>query len=175
MKTLKLILLFVYIITLTACSSNNNDDDGNTPNSEYYISFEVNDKKVEYTTVISAYKYDDLANGLYGVGVSGADSNNALLIYLYDTAQISTGNYTGEIIPNKYISKAIVSYGTQTEGFTSAAPNISSVAYANVSVTEINETYIAGVFNAALVSNSDYSTITHTIKNGKFKIKFLTQ
>ena len=165
-----LFLFFVFI--LIGCS---NDNDSDLPKSDYYISFDVNNKNVEYTSVISASRYDNLANGIFGVGLSGADSNNALLIYLYDTASISIGNYTGDIIPNKYIIKAMISFGTQTEGFTSAATNISNVAKANVTVTAITDTYIEGTFSGTLVSNSDYNTITHTIKNGEFKLKFLKQ
>ncbi|MBP0904090.1 hypothetical protein ACFSKN_08600 [Mariniflexile gromovii] len=175
MKNIKLQLFLIFNIILASCSSDGNDNDNELHNGEYYISYEINDNKIEYTTSISAYNYDSPSIGLYGVGMSGAYSNNALLIYLYDTAKISTGNYTGELIPGKYVSGAIISHGTSSEGYTSAAPNISSVAYANVNVTEINETYIAGNFNAALVSNSDYNTVTHIIKNGKFKLKFLIQ
>ncbi len=174
MKNLKLITLLILSLTLTGtgCSS---DDDGNNNDldSEYYISYEVNNKKIVYTNVISASHNDNSTLGIYGVSMLGAEANTALAIYLYDTEHINTTTYTSDIIPNKYLSSAIISYGTEIEGFTSAAPNISSVANAEVIITEINATYIAGHFSGTLVATSDYNTITHIINNGKFKIKFL--
>ena len=172
MKNINLIALFIFAITLTSCSSNNNDDE-QAQDSEFYISFEINNKKTTYTNVISASTNYNSTLDIYGISILGGEANTALSIYLYDTAQISTKTYTGNIIPNKYISSAIISYGSGSEGFTSAAPNISSVANASVTVTEISTTFIAGTFTGVLVSNSDYSTVTHTIKNGKFKLKFL--
>src|SRR5690606_9400053 len=141
MKNISVVALFILVITLTSWSINNNEDE-HAQDIEFYISFEVNNKKNAYTNVMSDSTHYDSTLDIYGISILGAEANTALSIYLYDTAQISTKTYTGNIIPNKYISSAIISYGSGSEGFTSAAPNISSVANASVTVTEISTTFI---------------------------------
>lgn len=176
MKNIKLLTSIILSITFlaTSCSSDN-DGDESEYSSEYFMSYEINDNKIVYENIVSAnMTYNDVL-GTYGVGILGAESNTALSIYIYDTEPISTKTYTGEIIPDKYLMSALISYGTNTEGYTSASTILSTVANAQVVITEVNDAYIAGNFTGVLVANSDYNTVTHTIKNGKFKIKFMDQ
>lgn len=172
MKYFKLIIALIFCSSLIACSKDSNEDDEQISSSEYYISFEVNNQKTVYTTVISASINYNATLDVHGVSMMGAEANTALAIYLFDTVSIGEKTYTGGIIPNKYISSALISYASGPDGFTSAAPNISPVANASVTITEINDVFIAGEFHGLLVSNSDYNTVTHTIENGKFKLKF---
>lgn len=174
MKNIKLLayLFLCLTFTMTSCSSDNDGDDDDD-NGEYFMSYEVNNTKITYRTLASAHStYNDVLD-VHGVGILGAESNTALQIYLYDTEPISNKTYTGEMIPDKYLIRALISFGSNTDGYTSASPILSSVANANVVITEVNATYIAGNFTGVLVANSDYNTVTQTITNGVFKIKFM--
>lgn len=176
MKNIKLLTYLILSLTfsLTSCSSDNEGDENNVT-GEYFISYEINNNKIIYKNLASAHLTYNDALGVHGIGILGAESGTALQIYLYDTDPIGAKTYTGEMIPDKYLTNALISYGTNTEGYTSASSILSTVANANVVITQITETYIAGNFTGSLVANSDYNTVTHTITNGAFKVKFMDQ
>lgn len=177
MKTLKIpcTLLLTFLLCFTC--SQTDDADKTEPNNDYYITFEINGETKTYTDVLSFDFYGMMANNIYGAGIvsangSGPNAGEAILMYVYDTNQITTDKtYTEAMIPDKYLSSATIAYGKAEMGYTSAAPNISSVSKARITLTEITDTYVSGTFNAVLVTNQDYNTAAKTIKNGTFKIK----
>ncbi|WP_372754400.1 hypothetical protein [Mariniflexile sp.] len=178
MKALKRVFIFIALIGIVSCSSEGNEPDENQV-SDYFITFEVNGEAVTCKDVLSFDNYGLLANGIYGAGVVGANgqsngtnSGEAILLYMYDTVEITSGKtYTEAFIPGKYLSGATITYSISEVGYTSAAPNISNVSNARITLTEITSEYAAGVFSGILVTNNDYNTIAKTIENGKFKLK----
>lgn len=174
MKNIKLLTLLILttLLSLTGCSK---DNDGQENSSDYFMSYEINNERVIYKDLIQANHNYNASLDIYGISLLGGEPNSLLTILLYDTEPIHTSTYTESMIPDKYLTNAMITHSNNTNGFTSASPVISTVANANVTITEINDTYIAGIFDGVLVANSDYNMVTHTIKNGKFKIKFFIQ
>jgi hypothetical protein len=176
MKTLKSIFI-LSLIVMSAASCSNDNTDAINKDSDYFMSFEVNGKNILYTDLLAAeFNYNE-SLGLYGLTIAGANFTGPNLdedfgIILMDDKEITTSTYTHEVNPITYNSEALISYIKSGEGYSSAHPILSNVATATVSITNITSTYIEGAFSGNLVNSSgDYNTITHIVKNGKFKIK----
>jgi hypothetical protein len=176
MKTLKSIFI-LSLIVMSAASCSNDDNDAINRDSDYFMSFEVNGSKILYTDLLAA-EFNYIENqGLYGLTIAGANFTGPNLdedfgIILIDDKEISTSTYSQEVNPNTYNSEALISYIKSGEGYSSAHPILSNEATATASITNITSTFIEGTFSGNLVNSSgDYNTITHIVKNGKFKIK----
>ncbi|MCB0745505.1 MAG: hypothetical protein KDC67_16480 [Ignavibacteriae bacterium] len=170
--------LFISIISITLLiSCSKKEDSALNTDSDYFMSFKANGTEIIYKDILTA-QYTDLPNqNLYGLTIAGANfdgpnTDEDFGIILMDDAPITEGSYNQDYIPNTYSSRAFISYIKGVQAYSSVYPLLSDVAKANVTITEITNTYISGTFSGTLVkSDGDYSVITHEITNGKFKIK----
>lgn len=170
--------LFISIISITLLiSCSKKEDSALNTDSDYFMSFKANGTEIIYTDILSAQFEDAPNQNIHGLTMAGANFNGSSTdedfgIILMNDTPITEGSYNQDYIPNTYASRAFMSYIKGEQGYSSASPLLSDVAKANVTITEITNTYISGTFSGTLVkSDDDYSVITHEITNGKFKIK----
>ncbi len=171
----------LFILSLSMATSCKKSSPGSASNSPYYIKFKLNGVQKNYSTVAAA---STKGSGYYLLVMDGATATNAnngeaLIIELASptTFAANTTFMPAFINGGAAVIGALLTYSdnTQSAGYTSSYPNLTTNPKASVTITDLSTTTIKGTFTATLVSGADYTTVKYQVTDGEFYMKLTSQ
>ena len=146
-----LLLLTFSALTFTSCSK----DDDNTSESITYINFTIEGEAYNFKDIISSESLALTLNGNNGEGITNT-GDTQISIFLPVEPETGTFNFEGA-----FEGEHKLSFSSESLGF-----DFDFAESGNVTINEITEDYIIGMFTAVITSEDD---VTITIASGEFK------
>jgi hypothetical protein len=175
MKWISLLMLYIAFVFLVVVSFWGCKKSVANPGiGDSYMRYKLNGVKKDYNGCSAQFL--DPVNGIYGVGIAGASTNdpsNDFSITLFSKTAVSQGAAFGaDLVTGTYFAQAILAYVEGTKGYGSATTFITPSAKVSVKITELGSTYVKGTFSGTLYSdNGVYTTVVYTVTEGEFNAK----
>ena len=166
-------LSLLLLIGFSSCKKNtDNDNDGGGPgDGQYYLRFNANGVKKEFT----GFTIVDFAEiqGVYNYAFQGRNSHadlRGMTISIYTPAVLTQpASFTYQNFAPLNVPQTHMGYMTEDRTMFVSMTTLFPDYVANISVTEITPDYMKGTFSGKL-TNEDW-TASITITNGEFKLK----
>jgi hypothetical protein len=154
------ILVFALLVVLFGSCKNDDSDTG----SEYYVRFNANGQKVEYTihnSLVAAFGQSGIQ---YNAVFTGYDATSNISLQVYDNKAIVPATFTGYSLSGSTFVGALIGYQDKTGTlYTQGAVTPNST----ITITEITSAAVRGTFNGTVkaAGKSDIS-----ITSGEFYV-----
>lgn len=142
---IQVLVLSLFIGLLFSCK-NDQEETGGT----YYVRFNANGQKVEFTVQGATIAAFAQAENTYNAVFTGYNTSSNVGLQVYDNKEITTGTYTGYTLSGSSFIGALIHYKDDL-GILYAQDALNAVT--SITISEITATAVKGTFNGILKSS----------------------
>lgn len=157
--SVQILVFLLLVITLGSCSK-----DDEPAENEYYVRFNANGEKIEFTVQGAVVAAFGQAGNKYNAVFTGYDATSNINLQVFDNKEITTSAYSGYTLSGTSFIGALIGYNDKS-GTLFMQDALNPVT--SITITEITSTTVKGIFSGT-VKASGKSDIS--ITNGEFYV-----
>ncbi len=161
LKRLSIQILVLLFLAVTSGSCSKDDE---TAESEYYVRFNANGQKLEFTLQGAVLAAFGQSGNQYNAAFTGGNTNSNVSLQVFDNKAITTATYSRYVLTGSAFIGAIIGYQDNSGTlFTQGAVNPNT----SITISAITSTTVKGTFSGTVkaAGKPDIS-----ITNGEFYV-----